>query len=99
MTYADVSIRVPSEMAPYLRPSTPEEERTRNALLLYPAVQDRTISHGRAAEILGMPKWDLIELYNSFGLAYLDMDISEIEADLANWEALKAAESQAPLPN
>lgn len=48
-----------------------------------------TISHGKAAEILGISKYDLIELYNQMGLAYLSMDISEIEDEVANWEKLK----------
>lgn len=40
------------------------------------------ISHGRAAEILGIGKLDLIALYNEMGLPYLDMDISEVEEDV-----------------
>lgn len=44
---------------------------------------------GKAAEILGIPKYDLIELYDQMGLAYLDMDISEAEEEILNWERLK----------
>ena len=40
---------------------------------------DNTISHGRAAEILGIPKYDLIEIYDKMGLAYLSFDIEEID--------------------
>lgn len=58
------------------------DELKRNALILYPYIKDMTISHGRAAEILGIPKWDLIELYNSIGLSYLDMDFSEAEREI-----------------
>ncbi len=31
----------------------------------------------------------MIELYNQMGLAYLSMDISEIEDEVANWEKIK----------
>lgn len=37
-----------------------------------------TISHGRAAEILGIRKYELIEIYDKLGLPYLDQDIEEI---------------------
>ena len=38
---------------------------------------------------MGISKYDLIELYNQMGLAYISMDISEIEDEVANWEKLK----------
>ena len=34
----------------------------RNALLLYPMIWEGKMSHGRAAEILGVKKLDLIDL-------------------------------------
>lgn len=91
MILTDVSIKVPEGMTMYLRPKNPRAELERNALLLYPYINDRTISHGKAAEILGISKYDLIELYNHMGLAYLSMDISEVEDEVANWEKLKEA--------
>jgi hypothetical protein len=54
----------------------------RNALMLYPYIQDQIISHGKAAEILGIKKWDLIEMYADVGIPYFDMDIQEVEEDL-----------------
>ena len=68
MTFADVHIKVPEGMVMYLRPRNADAELERNALLLYPYINDRTISHGKAAEILGIPKYDLIELYDRIGL-------------------------------
>ena len=89
MTFIDVSIKAPTGMKMYLRPKNQRAEMERNALLLYPYINDKTISHGKAAEILGISKYDLIELYNNIGLAYLSMDISEIEDEVSNWERLK----------
>jgi len=40
----------------------------RNVLLLYPFIANNTISHGKAAELLGMRKIDLIEVYEKMGL-------------------------------
>lgn len=89
MTFTDVSIKVPEKMAIYLHPKNRQAELERNALLLYPYIRDNVISHGKAAEILGIPKYDLIEIYDHLGLAYLDMDISEIEEELMNWDKIK----------
>lgn len=89
MTFTDVSIKVPEKMAIYLHPKNKQAELERNALLLYPYIRDNIISHGKAAETLGIPKYDLIEIYDHLGLAYLDMDISEIEEELMNWDKIK----------
>ena len=59
-------------------------ELRRNALLLYPFIKNETISHGRAAEILGISKWELNELYGSEGIPYIDQCWDEAEQDAAN---------------
>lgn len=82
MEWTNIEIRVPKEMLPFLLTENTLDVLRRNALILYPYIKDLTISHGRAAEILGIPKWDLIELYEDMGLPYLDMDISEVEKEL-----------------
>lgn len=55
----------------------------------YGMIKSGRISHGRAAEILGVHKWDLIECYNSRGLPYLDQSKEELLAELAVFEELK----------
>lgn len=62
VTTESVTIKVPVGMSKYLVTMTPETELTRNALLLYPYILNQTISHGRAAEILGIRKSELIVL-------------------------------------
>lgn len=54
MALVDVNIKVPVEMAVYLKPSDQSTELERNALLLYPYVLKQSISHGRAAEIISI---------------------------------------------
>lgn len=92
MTFTNVNIKVPEGMTMYLKPQNAQAELERNALLLYPYINDKTISHGKAAEILGISKYDLISLYNNIGLAYLSMDISEAEEEVENWEKLRQAQ-------
>lgn len=92
MTFTNANINVPSGMVMYLKMPNKKAELERNALMLYPYIKDLTISHGKAAEILGIPKYDLIELYDRLGLPYLSMDISEVEEEVEAWERLKRAE-------
>ena len=91
MTMTEVQIHVPSEMASFLQAESPRAELERNALLLYPAVHSHAISHGRAAEMLGIRKDELIELYNQLGFPYLSQGIEEIDEEIAIWKKLKGA--------
>jgi hypothetical protein len=75
----DVEIQVPISMKPYIQTEDPYLALRRNALMLYSYIQDQIISHGKAAEILGIKKWDLIEMYADVGIPYFDMDIQEVE--------------------
>lgn len=89
MESAKIEISVPKEMIIYVNNKDKKEELKRNALILYPYIKDLTISHGRAAEILGIRKLDLITLYDEIGLPYLNMDISEVEEDVKTYQAIQ----------
>ncbi|MEE3313373.1 MAG: UPF0175 family protein [Treponema sp.] len=82
---ADVMCRISSEVRPYIRMGVDGflDLRTR-AMLLYPAIADLTISHGKAAELLGISKWDLIELYANMGIPYVNQTWEEVEQDIRN---------------
>ena len=67
----------------------PETELTRNALLLYPYILDQTISHGRAAEILGIRKSELIDLYDKLGYSYFDMIMDDLDNEMNTFRELK----------
>ena len=83
-----VPITVPESMAPYLEDMDSEQAFKRNAMILYPLIRDSTISHGRAAEILGVHKTDLIEFYDAMGVACLNQSKEELLADLANLDKI-----------
>lgn len=89
MEMKELNITVPKEMFVYLMVDEDRTELERNAMMLYPYIKNLTISHGRAAEILGISKWELITLYDRIGLAYLDQDISEVEDDMKTYIRLK----------
>lgn len=89
MEMKEFSITIPKEMLIYLTIDNDRTELQRNAMILYPYIKNLTISHGCAAEILGISKWELITLYDNIGLAYLDQDISEVMTDAKTYKALK----------
>ena len=89
MTMTDVKIQVPDGMVSYVIANDEQSELTRNAMLLYPYIKNLTISHGKAAEILGIRKYELINLYGELGLPYLDQDMDEIDEEMQYWKKLK----------
>ena len=78
-----ISVTIPRSMAPYIGEDDTESSFVRNAMMLFPFIHNLTISHGRAAEILGVKKTDLIEFYDSMGIPYLNQSNEELERDLA----------------
>lgn len=91
MEMMTVSMNVPKGMAPFLDDSDQEHSFERNAMMLYPFIRDLTISHGRAAEILGVHKFDLIDFYCSMGMPYLDQSVSDLEEELADIHSFEEA--------
>jgi hypothetical protein len=81
---ATVTMDIPEDIADLMVCDNKSDELRRNALLLYPFIKNETFSHGRAAEILGISKWELIELYGSEGIPYIDQSWDEVEHDAAN---------------
>ena len=86
---AVVSMEIPDEMLEFAMPSNKDDQLRINAMILYPYIQQGIISHGRAAEILGIFKMDLITLYGKMGLSYIEMSEDEIEEELATVNYLK----------
>ena len=89
MTMTKVEIEIPEEVVTFVNKPDKEAVQKRNAMLLYPYIQDGTISHGRAADMLGMYKIDLITLYGKMGLPYLEGTREELEGDLATLKKLR----------
>jgi hypothetical protein len=89
VTTETITIEVPAGMSKYLEAIDPELELTRNALLLYPYILNQTISHGRAAEIIGIRKSELIELYDKLGYSYFDIIQDDLDDELNSFRELK----------
>ena len=89
VTTESITIRVPVGMKQYLDDTNVETELIRNALLLYPYIANCTISHGRAAEILGIRKSELIDIYDKLEYSYFDMTMDDLDKDLETFRQLK----------
>ena len=89
VTTETITIEVPVGMSKYLEVINPELELTRNALLLYPYILNQTISHGREAEILGIRKSELIDLYDKLGYSYFDIIQDDLDDELNTFRELK----------
>lgn len=87
-----VEIELPDEMKVFAMPKNKEEELVRNAMILYPYILKKRISHGRAAEILGIPKLNLIDLYGQMGFCYFDQIKDELDKELQTFKQLRVDE-------
>ncbi|MBD5409961.1 MAG: hypothetical protein HDR53_02605 [Treponema sp.] len=79
----DVSIKIPDSMVEYTAVQNEDEMLMRNAMILFPYIKNETISHGKAAQILGINKLDLISMYSTLGIPYLDQTKEELENDIS----------------
>ena len=82
-----------SAMVEYTAVESKQSDLVRNAMILFPYIQDETISHGRAAQILGINKLDLIAIYSTMGIPYLDQTKEELESDIAVIKSLRSTSS------
>ena len=84
----NIQIDVPEALAPFVSPTDSQARLIRNAMIIFPFIQDETISYGRAAEILNLKKFDLITLYGRLGLPYFNQSRDELEEDLQNVKSI-----------
>lgn len=91
MTMKRIEINVPETLVDYMGLDDINSEKMRNAMIVYPYVKNGTISYGKAAELLGLNKLELIRLYGSIGLPYFDETPEELEEELAMMKDFREA--------
>ncbi len=89
MEMITIPVSMPKDMIPYLDIEEKGLSFEQSAMLLYPLIQSCVISHGRAAEILGVRKWKLIEFYDKMGMPYLNQSREELDAEIAGFATLR----------
>ena len=90
MTMTSVTIKIPDTIIEYAAVEDENAMLTRNAMILFPYIQKEVIYHGRAAELLGIHKMDLIALYSNLGLPYLNQSKEELANDVAVLKKLRS---------
>lgn len=89
MEMITVPVTIPKGIVPYVDWEDNGLTFEQSAMLLYPLIQNLVISHGRAAEILGVRKWDLIEFYSKMGIPYLKQSREELDEEIAGFSRLR----------
>ena len=81
-----VEIEVPAPLLPYINQKEFKAQQT--ALLLYPYISHGDISNGKAAELLGISKTELLDMFGEMDIPYFNQSAEELEQDIANLKFL-----------
>lgn len=90
MEYDNVMITIPKSMTYLFKVNDPQDTFKQNALLLYPYIKNQTISLGKAAQMLGMDKWSLVEYYEQNGLMCFETSVDEYLQDIKTIEKVRS---------
>ncbi|MBQ6003093.1 MAG: UPF0175 family protein [Synergistaceae bacterium] len=80
MSSVKAEIDVPVTLLPYINHGEYKTQQT--ALLLYPYILNGDISNGKAAELLGMSKTELLDMFGEMGIPYYNQTCEELESDI-----------------
>lgn len=81
------TLELPDNMADYINQKLVDEatDFKRAAFLLYAYIDAGLMSHGYAAQLLGVNKFDLINFYGKYGLSYINKE---------DWDKYKNTEDE-----
>lgn len=82
-----VTVHIEDELAAFLRDADEPVEQTAREMIVLELYRRGTISSGRAAILLGMPRIDFIKHASRLGIPYIDMTPEEWEAEKRAIEA------------
>ena len=84
MTFTECAIKMPEQAVQYVENSDETMMNEQRALMMYPYIKNGVLSHGRVAELLGMNKFELVAIYERFGIPFISMSWNDVEADVKN---------------
>lgn len=82
MNLVKVEIDVPETLLRYIDVNDAEYRKKIRELMVYELVKENKISFGKAAEMLGLSKIQFITDLGKMGIAYFDMEGSEVIEDV-----------------
>ncbi|BEG58264.1 MULTISPECIES: UPF0175 family protein [Helicobacter] len=88
-----IRLQIPNEMVALIGSTDKSTKMLQKALILYPYIKNQVISYGKAAEILKIKKWDLMEIYSENGIPIIDYSIEEVQVGVEKLRALLKAKS------
>lgn len=88
-TSVKVEIEVPATLLPYINQKEFKAQQT--ALLLYPYISHGDISNGKAAELLGISKTELLDMFGEMDIPYYNQTCEELESDIEVLRNLRTA--------
>ncbi len=83
-----VSIQVEEDLAAVLSSSNRSLEQTARELIVLELFRRGTLSSGKAAELLGMSRFEFVRHASRLGIAFLDLTEDEWQAERAQAERL-----------
>lgn len=89
MAEAKVEFELPRNLLAALDVQESELGRLAKEWVVLELFLEGRISAGKAAEVLGMPKAQFLDLLNQRNLPYLDADLEELEREVAAAEAAR----------
>ena len=78
-----VQINVGSDLAAVLKSLNQPTDQVAQQLMVLELYRRRTLSSGRAAELLQMSRWDFIQYASRLGIPFFDMTEEEWAAEMA----------------
>lgn len=78
-----VQINVDSDLAAVLQSLNQPTDQAAQQLMVLELYRRRTLSSGRAAELLQMSRWDFIQYASRLGIPFFDMTEDEWAAEMA----------------
>ena len=88
MDTAKIEIEIPAKILPYMNKNFKSQQI---ALLLYPYIANGDISNGKAAEMLGISKTELLDMYGEMGIPYYNQTNEELASDIQVLRKLRLA--------
>lgn len=92
MGLVKMEIEIPESLLGFIDYQDPNYSRKIIEFMTYQAIKDNKLSFGKAAELLGMDKLTFIQDLSELGIAYFDMEESELQKDIDAINRLLGAE-------
>jgi predicted HTH domain antitoxin len=83
-----VTVELEDDLVALLHQSNQPLQQAVRELMVLELYRRGTISSGKAAELLAMPRWEFVRHASHLGIPYFEMTEDEWKAERANSEAL-----------